>query len=94
METCDLIIGHCGAGTCLEALELRKPFIVVINEELADNHQLELAEKLSSEGYLMSTAPSDIVKCIQNAELFHLKHFEKGNPRLFSSFLDEFLNVV
>ena len=34
MQTADIIIGHAGAGTCIEALDLQNPFIAVINETL------------------------------------------------------------
>lgn len=34
MQTANIIIGHAGAGTCIEALDLQKPFIAVINETL------------------------------------------------------------
>ena len=31
-NNCDLVISHAGAGSCLEALEAKKPLLVVINE--------------------------------------------------------------
>lgn len=58
MEQADLIISHAGAGTILDALKLHKKLIVVANETLMDNHQLELAIKLSGEGYCRSATPT------------------------------------
>ncbi len=44
-----------GAGCIMESLLLRKPLIVVINEELMNNHQTELARQLSQDGHLLHT---------------------------------------
>ena len=46
-----------GAGCIMEALSLRKPLVVVINELLMDNHQTELARRLNSDGHLVYTTP-------------------------------------
>ncbi|XP_065336711.1 UDP-N-acetylglucosamine transferase subunit ALG13 homolog [Cloeon dipterum] len=53
MSSADLILSHAGAGTCLEALGLGKKLVVVVNEDLHDNHQLELAQKFAELGYLL-----------------------------------------
>jgi beta-1,4-N-acetylglucosaminyltransferase len=42
-----------GAGTVLEALSVNSRLIVVPNTTLMNNHQLELAEELEKQGYLI-----------------------------------------
>ncbi len=46
MRSAELVISHCGAGTILEILSLQKEAIAVINDELMDNHQRELADAM------------------------------------------------
>lgn len=52
-----IVVSHAGAGSILVALRHEKPLIVVprLEEygEHADDHQLELSEKLSSSGALL-----------------------------------------
>ena len=40
-----------GSGSVLEALRLAVPLIVVPNPSLLDNHQVELAEEMATQGY-------------------------------------------
>ena len=42
-----------GSGTILDALRISVPLVVVPNSELLDNHQVELAEELSAQGYVI-----------------------------------------
>ncbi|KAG0057623.1 hypothetical protein BGZ83_006996 [Gryganskiella cystojenkinii] len=53
MDQADLIISHAGSGSILEALRLKKPLIVVANEDLMDNHQMELGSALQEKNYLV-----------------------------------------
>ena len=62
MQAADLIISHCGAGTILEILKLGKKSIGVINTDLLDNHQVELAEAMQQKG-LMVIADSPTLLC-------------------------------
>lgn len=92
LESADLVIGHAGAGTCLESLELKKPLLVVINEKLHDNHQLELAEKLSEENHLVYCTTKNLSRFLSDKTLFdHLRVFPPGNPKLFTDWLDKYL---
>ena len=43
-----LVISHAGAGSIMDALERKKPLVVVVNDGLMDNHQTELADVRSS----------------------------------------------
>ncbi len=54
MKNADLIISHCGAGSILESITLRKALIVVINESLQDNHQKELSDALIEGNFCLS----------------------------------------
>ena len=46
-------INVSGSGSILEALRIGVPLIVVPNPELLDNHQVELAEALAAQGYVV-----------------------------------------
>jgi beta-1,4-N-acetylglucosaminyltransferase len=47
------VISHAGSGTILDALRVSVPLIVVPNTELLHNHQVELAEVLAEQKYVV-----------------------------------------
>lgn len=65
MKKADLIISHCGAGSIIEAIDLMKPLIVVVNSSLQGNHQGELSDKLSDGGHCLATTTSHLFNCLQ-----------------------------
>jgi beta-1,4-N-acetylglucosaminyltransferase len=69
-SSADLIISHCGAGSVLEAVSLRKVLIVVINNSLQENHQEELASAMVARNYCLQASvkhPSggDLIEVLQ-----------------------------
>ncbi|XP_039955845.1 UDP-N-acetylglucosamine transferase subunit ALG13 homolog [Bactrocera tryoni] len=88
----DLIIGHAGAGTCMDILNHGRAGIIVINEKLMDNHQSELAQQLSDEGYLYYSNIEGLAKTMEFANLADLKAYEKSNNmKSFVRYLNEML---
>lgn len=77
----DIILCHGGAGTIFDMLKLQKKVIVVPREaqyqEHVDDHQLELAMKLSQEGYLfIAQQYEDIVNIITHIHQQSCQTFE------------------
>ncbi|CAK1585662.1 unnamed protein product [Parnassius mnemosyne] len=89
----DLVISHAGAGSCLEALDANKPLLVVVNEDLMDNHQLELAEQLQVDGHLYYCTCDTLESTLGAVDFSLLTPFPKPNPSLFVKYLDDVLKV-
>jgi beta-1,4-N-acetylglucosaminyltransferase len=67
---CNLVVGHCGAGTILNALRFGKPMILVPRRagqgEHADDHQMELAAALTDmEGVWMVYDVGDLERVLR-----------------------------
>ncbi|XP_030369176.1 UDP-N-acetylglucosamine transferase subunit ALG13 homolog [Scaptodrosophila lebanonensis] len=89
----DLIIGHAGAGTCLDILENGKAGLIVVNDELMDNHQMELAQQLADEQYLYYCRVNQVPSKLSSLDFNALKPYERGteNMRKFVSSLAELM---
>ncbi|EPB69514.1 glycosyltransferase family 28 protein [Ancylostoma ceylanicum] len=94
MEEAMLIIGHAGAGTCLESLKLARPFIVVVNENLMDNHQLELAKELARDEHLLYCAVSQLHSTLSSQLLFSLKPYSPPNQSAVARFIDRRMGLT
>ena len=62
---------YCGAGSgsIFETLRLGKPLIVVVNEDLMDNHQSELAEELADRKHLYYARPQTLQHIIADMKV-------------------------
>jgi len=58
-----------GSGTILDALRLSVPLIVVPNSELLDNHQVELAEALAEQEYVVHGQLDSLAQALKDAEV-------------------------
>lgn len=93
IRTADLVISHAGAGSCIEVLNAKKPLVVVVNESLMDNHQIELAEQLHKDGYLLYCTPQTLSNTLSSGQhdLRTLKDYQRGNLRQFIKKLDDLM---
>lgn len=91
IQQADLVISHAGAGSCIEVLKHEKPLLVIVNDELADNHQIELAEQLCNDGYLFYCSPKRLGAALEQFDVNRLKKYEHGNMKKFVKRLDEFM---
>ncbi|XP_016952667.1 UDP-N-acetylglucosamine transferase subunit ALG13 homolog [Drosophila biarmipes] len=94
IKSADLIIGHAGAGTCMDILNNRKHGLIVINDALMDNHQLELAKQLASESYLYYCKVSDLDTHLASLDFGALKPYETQPENLnkFVSAINELMS--
>eukprot|EP00536_Pseudo-nitzschia_multiseries_P007688 jgi/Psemu1/305141/fgenesh1_kg.183_\ len=94
MERADLVLSHAGAGTVMEVLRMKKKLIVVINTDLMDNHQTELAGAMAVRDHLLVVAEPKQLNDTQtwaSFEDFVAVPHQGGDaydmPRLLDSFL-------
>ena len=94
MLEADLIISHAGAGTIMEGVKLGKKLVVVINTDLMNNHQTELAEAMASRGHLWMIARPEELGDTETWDSFrgfvpvpHQGGDAYDMPRLLDSFL-------
>ncbi|KAH0542345.1 hypothetical protein FGG08_003282 [Glutinoglossum americanum] len=69
-----VVVSHAGSGSILDALRLNIPIIVVPNPSLLDNHQVELAEELASQDYVVHGKIDDLPAAIADSEKLREKH--------------------
>ncbi|KAL5974220.1 hypothetical protein ACLOJK_030883 [Asimina triloba] len=91
MRSASLIVSHAGSGSIFEALRLGKPLIVVVNEDLMDNHQSELAEELAERKHLLCARPQTLHQVIKNMDLESLIPYPPADATLVAKHINRFL---
>ena len=65
LQSSALVISHAGAGSILEAMRLRLPLLVVVNEALMDNHQREVADELAARRHVWVTTVDRVADAVE-----------------------------
>ena len=68
-----------GSGSIFETLKLARPLIVVVNEDLMDNHQSELAEELAERKHLVCARPQTLYQAIEALDLDSIIPYQSGD---------------
>ncbi|CAI0468606.1 unnamed protein product [Linum tenue] len=91
LRSASLVISHAGSGSIFETLRLGKPLIVVVNEDLMDNHQSELAEELAERKHLYCAHPQALLETIADMNLESLLPYPAGDAKPVINLINRFL---
>ncbi|XP_058213521.1 uncharacterized protein LOC131325338 [Rhododendron vialii] len=91
LRSASLVISHAGSGSIFETLRLGKPLIVLVNEDLMDNHQSELAEELAQRKHLLCTRPQDLYQTIGGMNLESLVPYPPADATPVAKLMSRFL---
>ncbi|KAI0855230.1 hypothetical protein F4860DRAFT_41763 [Xylaria cubensis] len=83
LESCvtiGLVVAHftAGSGSIIEALEFDSKLVAVPNPELMDNHQLEIAEEMESQGFLIHGTLGSVAEAVEKADTTALRKWPPG----------------
>ncbi|KIW11448.1 hypothetical protein PV08_10748 [Exophiala spinifera] len=67
-ETEGTVISHAGSGSVLDVLRVGIPLVVVPNTDLLHNHQVELAEALAEQEYVVHGKIDDLESSLSSIE--------------------------
>lgn len=90
-EACNLFYIFAGSGSIFESLRLGKPLIVVVNEDLMDNHQSELAEELAQRKHLYCARPQTLCQTIADMDVGSLLPYQPGDATPVAKLINRFL---
>ncbi|KAJ0842345.1 putative N-acetylglucosaminyldiphosphodolichol N-acetylglucosaminyltransferase [Helianthus annuus] len=91
LRSASLVISHAGSGSIFETLRLAKPLIVVVNEDLMDNHQSELAEELAERKHLFCARPQTLCEVIKSLNLDIVVPYEPGDANPVAKLINKHL---
>ncbi|KAI1425044.1 hypothetical protein F5Y12DRAFT_399563 [Xylaria sp. FL1777] len=75
---CGVIISHAGSGSIIGALEFDSKLVAVPNPGLMDNHQLEIAEEMESQGFLIHGTLGSVAEAVEKIDTMALRKWPPG----------------
>ncbi|KAF2965668.1 hypothetical protein GQX73_g7870 [Xylaria multiplex] len=75
---CGVIVSHAGSGSIIGALEFDSKLVAVPNPELMDNHQLEIAEEMESQGFLIHGTLGSVAEAVEKIDKIVLRKWPPG----------------
>ncbi|KAF4317171.1 hypothetical protein BBO99_00006761 [Phytophthora kernoviae] len=90
----DLIISHAGAGSIMDALALKKTLVVVVNTQLMDNHQTELAEAMAEQNYCLQTSVQGLEDVLETGDWSNLQPYPQPHEQAFPDLVDTVMGLV
>ncbi|KAF8389488.1 hypothetical protein HHK36_026183 [Tetracentron sinense] len=91
LKSASLVVSHAGSGSIFETLRLGKPLIVVVNEDLMDNHQSELAEELAERKHLFYARPQTLLQTITDMNLESIVPYPPADATPVAKLINMFL---
>ncbi|KAI3777877.1 hypothetical protein L1987_47680 [Smallanthus sonchifolius] len=91
LRSASLVISHAGSGSIFETLRMAKPLVVVVNEDLMDNHQSELAEELAERKHLFCARPQTLYQVIKSLNLDTIVPYEPGDANPVARLINKHL---
>lgn len=97
ISNCDLLITHGGVGTILDGLKKNKKILafprLMEYGEHVNNHQLEIINKFSSDGYILTGEIDDLENLLKKLGSFKPKKYVSNNSK-FNKKLCDVINKI
>jgi len=91
INNCDILLTHAGVGSIITGLKYNKKVVAVPRlakyEEAANDHQIQLVENFSQEGYILGVDNLDDLSKV-------LKETKKFKPKPYVSNTDNFIKQL
>lgn len=93
VQRADLVISHAGAGSIMDSLALKKKLVVVVNTQLMDNHQTELAEAMAEHKYCLQTSVQGLQEVLETGDWSGLQDYPQPDEQAFPDLVDAVVGV-
>lgn len=92
-EEASLVVSHAGYGCLMESLSLGKEVIAVINTQLMDNHQTEIAGHLARRRYAVMCEPASLAQAVAESGAAQRVPLPRAQPEAVVAYVDSLLGL-